>query len=112
MRKLKIALFVVSLAFVVILGALVIGNNFNIEVKAGEGTAITALGDFALGYIPFVRDHKWIVYVVAEVLLIAFAGTAGFTLTALKKRKKTRAAAGKKSGGKTPVQPVKAKVNF
>lgn len=125
MKKVKIALLVISLFFVVVLGTLVIGNNFNLTIKAGEEVQYVALGDFALGFIPVVRDFKSIAYTVAGGLLIVFSILAGTTVlgnSAPKKAKKkvskrvskrvSKKVAEIKAPAQATQQPAKIKVKF
>jgi hypothetical protein len=123
MKKVKIALLVISLFFVVVLGTLVIGNNFNLTIKAGEEVQYVALGDFALGFIPVVRDFKFIAYTVAGGLLIVFSILAGMTVLGNSAPKKAKKKVSKKASKKVveikapaqaqaAQQPAKIKVKF
>lgn len=110
-KKGKIALLVISLFFVLVFGALVIGHFCGIK-----------LGDHLLNYIPLVKDYKWIAYIVSVSLLIIFAILAGTAAGLLKQTKRTviikkKVVAPKKTkntkkGAAPAAAPIKTKVNF
>jgi hypothetical protein len=133
-KKGKIALLVISLFFVLVFGALVMGHFYNIKVEAyqltptGENNYDVApikidkpLSDHLIDYIPVVRNYMWIAYTVAISLLIVFSILAGLAAGMLKQSKKVviikkKITAPKKTKNtKTeavPATPIKTKVNF
>lgn len=124
-KKGKIALLVISLFFVLVFGALVMGHFYNIKVENNYDVApITIdkpLSDHLIDYIPVVRNYMWIAYTVAISLLIVFSILAGLAAGMLKQSKKVviikkKITAPKKTKNtKTeavPATPIKTKVNF
>lgn len=109
MKKLNIALLVISLFFVVIFGALIIANNYTINVVVGEESQVRAVGDYVLDFIPVVKNYKQIDYTVAGALLIAFSMLAGASASNIaktnKKIKRKKITKKKIVGGKVP-QPT------
>jgi uncharacterized protein YneF (UPF0154 family) len=120
-KKGKIALLVISLFFVLVFGALVMGHFYNIKVEAYQLTPDKPLSDHLIDYIPVVRNYMWIAYTVAISLLIVFSILAGLAAGMLKQSKKVviikkKITAPKKTKNtKTeavPATPIKTKVNF
>lgn len=113
-KKGKIALLVISLFFVLVFGALVMGHFYNIKIDK-------PLSDHLIDYIPVVRIYMWIAYTVAISLLIVFSILAGLAAGMLKQSKKVviikkKITAPKKTKNtKTeavPATPIKTKINF